>query len=494
MTRINTNVQSLIARRSLAINNQSFNRALERLSTGLRINSGKDDPAGLIASETLRASLRDISVAIDNAARADTIVSIAEGGLQEASSLLLELEALVTATANEAGLTDAEIEANQLQIDSILESINRLSDSVAFGDKKLLNGNLDFTTSGVNINEPTGATLDHLDSTQINAAKIPAGSFMQVNVSVVTGSTLGLVSATLAGTDGSGDPNGTTNGTTTLQIRGTLGSQVLSFSSGVAASAIVAAINGGKELTGVSATASAASGGPASVIFQSTTYGTDAFVSVSLLENPAVLNIGGADVTSTGTDGVITINGSSATVKGLNATLRTSSLSVDLVFSSTFGSTDGGSTSFEVTGGGAVFAISPTIGLAGQETIGLREVSTANLGSNATGYLSSIASGQTNALSAQNYATAQRIVKSAISQIATLRGRLGAFQKNTLSSTINSLSVARENVTAAESAIRDADFAVETSNLTRAQILVNSSTLVLQLANAQPQNVLSLLG
>ena len=82
----------------------------------------------------------------------------------------------------------------------------------------------------------------------------------------------------------------------------------------------------------------------------------------------------------------------------------------------------------------------------------------------------------------------------AIDELASLRGRLGGFQKDTIATTINSLRVARENITAAESAIRDADFAVETSKLTRAQIMVNSSTVVLQLSNAQPQNVLALLG
>ena len=105
MSRINTNIQSLIARRTLGINNAALNQTLERLSTGLRINSGKDDPAGLIASETLRSSMRAISQAIDNAIRADTIISVAEGSLQEVSSLLLELEALIDQSANEAGLT-----------------------------------------------------------------------------------------------------------------------------------------------------------------------------------------------------------------------------------------------------------------------------------------------------------------------------------------------------------------------------------------------------
>ncbi len=112
MTRINTNVQSLIARHVLAINNTSLTDSLKRLSTGLRINSGKDDPAGLIASETLRSTMRGISAAVGNAERADTIVAIAEGGLQEINALLLEIESLVDRSANEAGLTSQEVDAN----------------------------------------------------------------------------------------------------------------------------------------------------------------------------------------------------------------------------------------------------------------------------------------------------------------------------------------------------------------------------------------------
>ena len=108
MTRINTNVQSLIAQRALTVNNASLNQALERLSTGLRINSGRDDPAGLIASEMLRSNIRAIDTAVNNAARADTIIAVAEGGLQEVSALLLDLENLVDQTANQAGITPAD--------------------------------------------------------------------------------------------------------------------------------------------------------------------------------------------------------------------------------------------------------------------------------------------------------------------------------------------------------------------------------------------------
>ena len=85
MSRINTNVQSLIGQRVLGQNNMSLSQSLERLSTGLRINRGKDDPAGLIASENLRSDLKGIDAAINNANRADQVVSIAEGGLQEIS-------------------------------------------------------------------------------------------------------------------------------------------------------------------------------------------------------------------------------------------------------------------------------------------------------------------------------------------------------------------------------------------------------------------------
>jgi len=495
MSRINTNVQSLISRRAIGINNQSLNQSLERLSTGLRINSGKDDPAGLIASETLRSGVRAISTAIDNANRADTIVAVAEGGLQEVSSLLLQLENLIDQSANTTGLTPQEITANQLQIDAILQSVDRLAEATAFGDKKLLNGTLAFTTSGINVTQSTGAAVDNLAKVQINSAKIPTGAYRNVVFNVVARSEVAIVSAVGAGTDGLGVGNGTINGATSLQVRGNFGSEVLSFASGTTTANIAAAINSSKELTGVSATVSAAAGGPGSLVLQSTTYGADAFVSVSVLQNAATAFVAQpAEQTDNGVNGTVTVNGASGIVNGLDVAVRAGSLSLDTTLTPTFGGTTGGTTSFQVLGGGAVFSISPTVGLSGQETIGISEISAAKLGDSSVGFLSTIGSGLGNDLASERFATAQRIVRTAINQVASLRGRLGAFQKDTLVTTVNSLQVARENITAAESAIRDSDFAVETSELTRAQILVNSSTTVLQLANAQPQNALALLG
>src|SRR5947199_4159383 len=120
MSRINTNVSSLIAQRILRQNNQSLNQSLQRLSTGLKINPGADNPAGLIASENLRAEKAGITTAIDNAGRASNIIGTAEGGLTEVSSLLNELQGLVNQSANTGGLSKDEISANQLQVDSIL--------------------------------------------------------------------------------------------------------------------------------------------------------------------------------------------------------------------------------------------------------------------------------------------------------------------------------------------------------------------------------------
>ena len=412
--------------------------------------------------------------------------------MQEVSSLLLDLENLIDQSANEAGLTDQEVAANQLQIDSILQSIDRLAEATAFGDRKLLNGDFDFTTANV--------TAADLANVQVNAAKLAAGASRQVTVTRLAESEVANINTVLSGTDGGGVANGTLKGTTTIQIRGNFGAELLSFASGTSQAAMVTAVNDRSELTGVTASAFNGADGasPGIVSFSSTGYGADTFVAVSILENDGVaIDIVPPDTERDyGVDGTFTINGANAIVDGLDVSVRAGDLSTDLTLSEAFGGdpTAPTSTSFDITGGGAVFSISPTVGLSGQESIGIGEVSSARLGNNAVGFLASLRSGLANDLASKNFATAQRIVRSAINEVASLRGRLGGFQKDTLVRTINSLQVARENVTAAESAIRDADFASETSNLTRAQILVSSSTSVLRVANTQPQNALALLG
>ena len=128
-----------------------------------------------------------------------------------------------------------------------------------------------------------------------------------------------------------------------------------------------------------------------------------------------------------------------------------------------FGS--GGNTGY-ITGGGANFALAGNVDIAGKVSMGIGDSSVRKLGTSTLGYLSSLGSGHSNALDkATDLSSAQKIISESINQVSQLRGRLGAFQKNTIGSTINSLNVAVENSSAAESAIRDADFAQETAKI-----------------------------
>ena len=470
MSRINTNVPALLAARNLANNQVSMNSALQRLSTGLRINSGKDDPAGLIASQNLKSEATAISAAIDNASRADNMVAVAEGALGEVSNLLIQLEDLTDRSANQAGLSADEVKANQLQIDSILDSVNRIANTTSFQGKKLLNGSFDYTT---------GTIPAELASVRVNTAKLPEGGTRNVVVQLTNSAELGVIKYSGAGLAVSAS---------TIKVAGNYGTEMFSFAGSTKISAMAYAINEVKELTGVSATLSAAGG---AMYFNSVDYGSTAYVSVSQISGGAFATDVANDY---GANASVSINGTTAITDGLKASVRTSSLSVDVTMSAGFGGGAGGlvSKTFAITGGGAQFSLAPEISLAGQESIGIASVTSADLG-DGVNKLSTLGSGQANELSAKNFATSQRIIRAATAQVSNMRGRLGAFQKETLQSTMNSLRVAYENTQAAQSAISDADFATETSNMTRAQILIQSSTSVLQMANQAPQNVLTLL-
>ncbi len=464
MSRINTNVTSMLAARTLNTQQTSMSKSLERLSTGLRINRGSDDPSGLIASEVLRGEKTALVAAIANGQRASNVIGTAEGALNEVSSLLSQMEELVSSAANESGQNSDEVAAKQLQVDSILSTINRIADSTEFEGMKLLNGSMDYTT------DITAA--NNIKDLTIKSASLVQGASKTVAVTVTA-------SAQYAKVLGSTGTNA--NSAATIQVTGNYGTQVFSFAKSTTAANIAAAVAGSKDLTGVSA---GVSGG--NVVFYSTTYGSDSTVTVTKLAG--TWSAGGNDK---GQDVGATINGQAATGNGLTASVNTADLAISIDMKTALAVT-GGTTSFKITGGGANFSLAADV-LTGKASVGIQSVTTGSLGNATDGYLSSIADGQTNSLSSTNLGTAQRIVKSAIKEVASLRGRLGAFQKLTIDSTTNSMSVALENTAAAESAIRDTDFATETSNMTKSQILVQAATTVLKQVNIAPQNVLSLL-
>ncbi len=489
MSRINTNVTALISTRILNNNNDQLNLSLERLSTGVRINRGADDPAGLIASENLRKQIKGTETALSNAERAINIIGTAEGALSEVSDMLVELQGLLLQSANTGGMSEEEIAANQLQADSILNTIDRIANSTEFEGIKLLNGNYDYTVSGGNITTFTSAIND----LKVNGAKLIDGAAMNVSVSVTTSAQTGKAYL-----------SGAVSGVLTIKIGSNRGSTELTFASGTSVANVATSINAVKEVTGVSATVSANN---VSVKLNSVDFGSEAYVSVERLTVPANgmrilasdattgLKTGGAltETRDAGVDAVATINGTQAVASGKRISIKTAMVDLEMALTNDR-ATRLGSSSFSITGGGGDFAIGSVVDAIGLEAVGIYSVSSSSLGTTDDGRLSTLKTGGANSLSSKNLYTAQRIVSQSIKDISSLRGRLGSFQKNTLDKTINSLTVTKENLFAAESAIRDTDFATETSALTRSQILVQSATNVLSQANVSPQNVLQLLG
>lgn len=189
MTRINTNVGSLVAQNRLRQTNNDLNTSLTRLSTGLRINTGKDDPAGLIASEALRSDITSINKALSNTQRASQIIATADSALGQVSSLLNDVRGLVVEAANNGALSDDEIAANQLQIDSSLEAINRIAQTTTFQGRKLLDGSLDFTTTA-------GSNFDKISDLQIDQANLGTSNSVTVNIGVTAAATKGQVDIT----------------------------------------------------------------------------------------------------------------------------------------------------------------------------------------------------------------------------------------------------------------------------------------------------------
>jgi len=677
MTRINTNVSSLIAQKTLSRSNLDLQTSLTRLSTGLRINTGKDDPAGLIASENLRRDITSIGKAVSNSERANQLIATADSALGQVSSLLNDVRGLVVEAANTGALSEEQLAANQLQVDSSLEAIDRIAQVTTFQGRALLDGSLGFlynVTSGgdsvvdlqvdqanlgatgqigVDVDISAGATRaevtnagspDAAATTTLNfaagvdttavasgatfrseAAALNDGTndFDGVDVVIADGGAIGqgnetavydsgagtltitidsantdavdvvnainaegtftatqstgvgtdAVVAADAGTIGTTDldsiditadtagpdfnnvsvelqsggatgatydantrtitvtvaPAGDTlanvtsaidgladfsatanaNGDGTVnngvdltgtadtglsggglqddlvvKIAGLSGAEVFTFQAGATIDQVAAAVNLVSDAIGV--TASNSSG---ALSLTSSEYGSDAFVDVEVISEGAngTFESNLSTTRANGTDVVATVNGFSANGDGNTLSINSTTLDFSLTVA------DGSTTpiNFVITGGGALFQLGPDVVSNQQARIGIGSVNTAKLGG-VSGRLYELRSGQTNDLQT-NPDDAAKIVDQAIDKVTSLRGRLGAFQKTTIETNIYTLNDTLANLTEAESSIRDADFAAESARLTRAQILVQSGTSVLQIANSNPQNVLALL-
>jgi flagellin len=332
----------------------------------------------------------------------------------------------------------------------------------------------------ITVNDTGTTTLANITTAVNNLAAFNATSNANGNGSILGTST--------ADTEATANTNNTGGGTLladlVLEIGGREGTEVFNFKAGASVNQISDAIKLLSDSTGVTAVQSGQT-----VTFRSTTYGSKGLVTANVVseglagkfkENLSATRALGTDITAT-------INGVTATADGNKFSINTSALDITLTVD------DGSSAGFEFTisGGGALFQLGGDVVSNQQARIGINSISTARLGG-VSGKLYELASGGSKTL--KNDATgASRVVDEVIEKVASLRGRLGAFQRTTLESNTVALTDTVANLTAAESSIRDADFARESSALTRAQILVQSGTSVLGIANQNPQNVLSLL-
>jgi flagellin len=526
MARINSNISSLIAQANLRQANGDLDMRLERLATGLRINRGKDDPAGLIISERLSTDIAGIEQAMKNGERASMMIATTEASLSEINELLNSIKALMVEAANTGANSREEREANQLQIDSAIDSITRVANTASFGGLKLLNRQLGYNLSSVD--------ASNIAKAKVNSALFADRTVVDVDVEVIGSAQQGALYFNTNYTDAGFFPG--TNGTNTLdslprqitvEVAGPNGVVEITLASGSTNAQIIQAVNDRTGITGVTASPVSATNTSSGIVFNSVEYGEDAFVSVDILSGdtlsgstdtytfakldnnaPGPIDWGtpaqwSATDRDEGKDVVVLLNGAIAQGNGLEVKQRGPELDVELLLTSGFATTVNNTpTSFEITGGGALFQLGPQVNANQQVSVGVDSIAATRLGGsflrNEAGtlelmFLSSLKSGGENDLRG-NLQNASKILEQSIDEVSTLRGRLGAFERNVLDTNIRSLQAGIENITSAESIIRDADFAEETAKLTRAQVLSQSGTQVLSLANNQAQQVLQLLG
>ncbi len=491
LTITNTNTLSLL--HILTRNTTAQSNTLMQLSTGFRINKASDDPAGLIAATSLTTELTAIDAALGNNQRTNSLLSVADGGMSEIGSLLTEIESLVARSTSASGLSAAEIAANQAQIDNALDAIDRIATTTTFNGLRLLDGTNAIETTGV-------------DSTRIDSLKVYSRSQSTSDTSLTITRVGSAITASAVLMQGLGQA-GATSGSTEMIIAGNLGTAHITFASSTTKAEIITLINAAKDQTGISAVGNTATLN-SSIQLNSTTYGTDAFVSVEVLSGGTINSTYGTATSDSNTgndlkdtakrygiDATISINSNATAVDGLDVNYNNGDLSLSFSLDETFGNggTVGTTTTFTVKAkGGATFQLGTTAST--RETIGIDSLATFRLGGGDAGALLRELKSGGAADMTTDVATALNTVKKAIGQVANVRGRIGGFQKYQVQSAIRNLETTKVGLEDARSAIRDTDYAVATARLNQQTVLTQTTISLLGLANQQSALILALLG
>lgn len=491
--RINTNMSALNALRNVERASDGFGRSIEKLASGLRINRSADDPAGLIRSEDLRAQIVGLEQAIANSQDAANLIKTAEGALDEMHNLLRSMRQLAVASGNTGTNDLTALQANQNQIASAIDSINRISAQTQFGTKKLLDGTAgttavvtDFTRVGglffggsVYGSVGSAASQDYA----IGTGTITIDVTNAATRALVTGNRNYTAATDIIATSASVVINGvnftTQAGTTTLQ-------------------SFVDQINSQTSVTGVVAEIVDNSGN-LNVRLRAAEYGAN--FSVTVNDQQAILFSAATTQSATGTNataevqvtnidgGVVSVLFTGGKASG-DSGLRLTDAKGNVLLLTEAGNhaTNGDGAIGRTSAGQLEFQIGANAGQLARFSI--NNMRADKLGTGAVAGLSLQDIDVTKTGGAEE---ALKIIDAAIQQVSKLRGDMGAFQKNVLESNMRSLSVAKENLTATESAIRDTNFAEEISRFTKFQILQQAGMSVLGQANFAPQGVLQLI-
>ncbi len=493
---IATNVASINAQRNLYGTNNALGITFQRLSSGFRINSAKDDAAGLQISNKLSSQISGLTIAARNANDGISLSQTAEGALSEATNILQRMRDLSVQSANGSN-SGSERAALQQEFSQLQQELNRISDTTRFGGRLLLDGS--FGTENFQVGaqafETIQVSIGNSRSTVLGANIVNANG---TGINVTAAAAAAVPANTIAAQN--------------ITLTGPVGAQTVALAGGESAAQLAAIINAATGATGVSA--DARTGANLSGLT------TTGLVSLELAGTGGNFVTITANITSTSnlTELANAINGYTGQT-GIVATSRGSSIDLMSEFGDDIqirnfdvGVADDGTGQLTVTSldyeGTATASTTNLIDAAAGATEATRVVGALRVTSGgpfimttsvAGTFLAAATTASTlDSVAAQNISTyigAQTAIASvdaAINSIDTQRAQLGAVQ-NRLVSTISNLNSVVENLSASRSRIRDTDFALETANLSKYQVLQQAGLSVLAQANATSQGVLTLL-
>ena len=488
MTSINTNIGALSAQANMTRVNDQLNTAMTRLSTGLRINAAKDDAAGMAIGEKMTAQIMGLNQAVRNATDGKNLIDTTESAHVEVSSMLQRLRELAVTSANDTN-TSSDRGGIVSETRQLIAEINRVSETTTFNGMKVMDGS--FTGKqfqiGADANQTVSVNVESTRATQIGAFTLKS----DVNVAAGT-------SAIAGGTN--------------LVISGHAGSAEVGQAAGMSAKDMASAVNAKTSATGVQAQASTVA-----KISGLTAAGTMSFEingtgigPVAISDETDLRSLRDAINAKTSETGV------TATMDNDNSAILLKDSTGANVEITGFTSDDGagGTLTMDVDGlnadgstpaGGFTYSAAVTDGddatVTGQVTLSSTKVFSVHTSdntadesffedSNTGAELEQLA--EIDLSTAEGAAKAINVIDSALSKISQSRSDLGAVS-NRLDSTVSNLTNISTSVSAAKSQIMDADFAAESTNLARGQILSQAATAMLAQANASKQNVMSLL-